>query len=76
MPLYKQQTSHMFNRAQTTDTKSGIIPKLGKLFVNKLNDHLMLKEDEEDEESKKPLLQDYKGTEMVDIANKKSINAR
>lgn len=33
-----------------------------------------VEEDDEDEESKRPLLQDYKGTEMVDVPNKYSIN--
>jgi hypothetical protein len=68
----------MFNRAETSKTKSGIIPKLGKFLGEKLNDNLIMQpnEEEEDEESKKPLLQDYKGTEMVGIANNYSINAR
>ena len=74
--MYKQQTSHMFNSAETSNTKKGIIPKLGKFLGEKLNDNLIMQpnEQEEDEESKKPLLQDYKGTEMVDVANKYSIN--
>jgi hypothetical protein len=66
----------MFNRAETSNTKSGIVPKLGKLLGQKLNDNLILQPEEEDEESKRPLLQDYKDTEMVDIPNKYSINDR
>jgi len=30
----------------------------------------------EDEENKRPLLQDFKGTEMVEIGNQYSINGR
>lgn len=47
MPLYKQQTSHMFNRADTTNSKSGILPKLGKFLGQKLNDNLIMQPMEE-----------------------------